>query len=171
MYTTCIFRIGVTTKVPNITAMSIPWRKCPYRGRPTQMSTTVCTKISLLQRTCLWIGNDGKFSNIFHIGKGLNLKNKYNPIKSCWLKQSTRIWVFFYTINHLIIYDFMVFTAGLGSSKVLVLGTWYLMQYIEYLVVTGTWPFEIQKYLALTCTIWNGPLLLTCIRFDLSMDN
>ena len=41
---------------------------------------------------------------------------------------------------------------GLGSSKVLVLGTWYLMQNLEYLVLTCTWHFEIQKYLVLTCT-------------------
>ena len=33
LYTTGIFRIGVTTKDPNITAISIPWRKCPYRDR------------------------------------------------------------------------------------------------------------------------------------------
>ena len=30
--------------------------------------------------------------------------------------------------------------------------TWYLMQIIDYLVLTCTWPFEIQKYLVLTCT-------------------
>ena len=42
--------------------------------------------------------------------------------------------------------------GGLGSSKVLVLGTWYLMQNLEYLVLTCTWHFEIQKYLVLTCT-------------------
>ena len=30
---TGIFRIGVTTKDPNITAISTPWRKCPYRDR------------------------------------------------------------------------------------------------------------------------------------------
>ena len=41
---------------------------------------------------------------------------------------------------------------GLGSSKVLVLDTWYLMQNLEYLVLTCTWHFEIQKYLVLTCT-------------------
>ena len=41
---------------------------------------------------------------------------------------------------------------GLGSSKVLVLGTWYLMQNLEYLVLTCTWHFEIRKYLVLTCT-------------------
>ena len=44
------------------------------------------------------------------------------------------------------------FLAGLGSSKVLVLDTWYLMQNLEYLVLTCTWHFEIQKYLVLTCT-------------------
>ena len=43
-------------------------------------------------------------------------------------------------------------STGLGSSKVLVLGTWYLMQNLEYLVLTCTWHFEIQKYLVLTCT-------------------
>ena len=42
--------------------------------------------------------------------------------------------------------------SGLGSSKVLVLGTWYLMQNFEYLVLTCTWHLEIQKYLVLTCT-------------------
>ena len=41
---------------------------------------------------------------------------------------------------------------GMGSSKVLVLDTWYLMQNLEYLVLTCTWHFEIQKYLVLTCT-------------------
>ena len=41
---------------------------------------------------------------------------------------------------------------GLGSSKVLVPGTWYLMQNLEYLVLTCTWHFELQKYLVLTCT-------------------
>ena len=44
------------------------------------------------------------------------------------------------------------YRSGLGSSKVLVLGTWYLMQNLEYLVLTCTWHFEIQKYLVLTCT-------------------
>ena len=39
---------------------------------------------------------------------------------------------------------------GLGSS--IVLDTWYLMQNLEYLVLTCTWHFEIQKYLVLTCT-------------------
>ena len=48
---------------------------------------------------------------------------------------------------------------GLGSSKVLVLGTWYLMQIIEYLVLTCTWSFEIQKYLVLTCT-WRPKYLI-----------
>ena len=50
--------------------------------------------------------------------------------------------------------------AGLGSSKVLVLGTWYLMRIIKYLVLTCTWPFEIQKYLVLTCTWWPKYLIL-----------
>ena len=50
--------------------------------------------------------------------------------------------------------------SGLGSSKVLVLGTWYLMQIIEYLVLTCTWPFWIQKYLVLTCTWWPKYLIL-----------
>ena len=40
--------------------------------------------------------------------------------------------------------------TGLGSGKVPVLGTVYLMQSIEYLVLTCTWPFEIQKYLTST---------------------
>ena len=50
--------------------------------------------------------------------------------------------------------------SGLGSSKVLVLGTWYLMRIIEYLVLTCTWSFEIQKYLVLTCTWWPKYLIL-----------
>ena len=45
--------------------------------------------------------------------------------------------------------DFLV-RPGLGSSKVLVLGTWCKKN--EYLVLTCTWHFEIQKYLVLTCT-------------------
>ena len=50
--------------------------------------------------------------------------------------------------------------TGLGSSKILVLGTWYLMRIIEYLVLTCTWPFEIHKYLVLTCTWWPKYLIL-----------
>ena len=50
-------------------------------------------------------------------------------------------------------------SPGLGSSKVLVIGTWYLMQIIEYLVLTCTWPYEIQKYLVLTCT-WRPKYLI-----------
>ena len=41
LYTTGIFRIGVTK---NITAISIPWRNRPYRDRNAQLSTTVMQK-------------------------------------------------------------------------------------------------------------------------------
>ena len=44
-------------------------------------------------------------------------------------------------------------------APAIVIGTWYLMQIIEYLVLTCTWPYEIQKYLVLTCT-WRPKYLI-----------
>ena len=116
--TTGIFRIGVTTKDPNITAISIPWRKSPYRHRNAivhhcnaktlrlgvvtmetlYVSFSFKIMIPRLARTYLWMGNDGIFSNIFDIGKEPNLKTIYNPIKNCWLR---RMYVCFYATNHL----------------------------------------------------------------------
>ena len=51
-----------------------------------------------------------------------------------------------------VMYTWTRSAPGLGSSKVLVLGTWYLMQNLDCLVLTCTWHFEIQKYLVLTYT-------------------
>ena len=43
--------------------------------------------------------------------------------------------------------DKQYFSSGLGSSKVLVLGTWYLVSKSEYLVLTCTWSSEKMKVL------------------------
>ena len=114
--TTGIFRIGVTTKDPNITAISIPRRKCPYCHRNAivhHCNTKTLRWGSLRWRHCmfhshlkswsldptyLWMGNDGIFSNIFDTGKEPNLKTIYNPIKNCWLRH---MYVCFYATNHL----------------------------------------------------------------------
>ena len=57
--------------------------------------------------------------------------------------------------------------SGLGSSKVLVLGTWYLMQNLEYLVLTCTWSqstWYLSKYFQILLSVnkYSGLNLQIC---------
>ena len=56
------------------------------------------------------------------------------------------------------LYKMIKYNTGLVSSKVLVLGTWYLMQIIEYLLLTCTWSWNskvLGTYLHLTAKVLN----------------
>ena len=93
-------------------------------GHCIYISFPLKSMVSPLARMCLWVCNDGVFSNIFHIEKGYILK-KYNPIKAAgW--DGLHMYVFIPPI----IYDLVVFTAWESDSlrhfsKIVALFNWY----------------------------------------------
>ena len=112
-----IFRIGVTTKDPNITAISIPWRKCPYRDRNANAHhcNAKALRWGLLRwRHCMFHSHLKSWSLDWHprilewammvyfqtslISEKSRIKKIYNPIKNCGLRH---MYVCFYATNHL----------------------------------------------------------------------